>query len=93
MSEFIKRVPWGLITFFLQAILIVGLWLHTLSVKAAVDETLKSYATKAYIQEKERAHADWAGQVLEKLDERYSESNRRLDSIETKVDSLLRRQR
>ncbi len=82
MSDFIKRAPWGLITFVLQLALVIGLYLHTVSVKAAVQEQLKEFALKTYVNEQMRAHESWSVEATKRIDDKMTDILERVKRME-----------
>jgi hypothetical protein len=82
MREFIKRFPWGLVTFVLQVGLMLLLWLHTMSVKAAVEDRLKSYATREYVIDQARYHAEWSSEAVKRIDDKMDDMLSRIKRIE-----------
>jgi len=82
MGDLIKKTPWGLVTFVVQSALIVGMWLHTMSVKAEVDQQLRSYATIELLGAKEAAHAIWSAEAVKRIDGKMDDILARIKRME-----------
>ncbi len=85
MSDFIKKVPWGMVTFLLQIGLMVILWLHNLSVNAAVNERLKSYVTEGEMTMREESHKTWSNEAIKRIDGKMDDILDRVKRIENKL--------
>ena len=82
MSDFIKKAPWGLVTFVLQLALVIGLYLHTVSVKAAVQEQLKEYALKSFVVEQMKSHGEWSAEAVKRMDGKMDDMLERIKRME-----------
>ena len=96
MGEKLKRVPWGLVTFLANAGVAALIYMHTMSVNAAVDEKLKAYVTKEQsskiektqqeqFEAREKARLELAAEFTKRVDGRLEDVVKRLERIENKL--------
>lgn len=62
----------------------VVVYMHSMSVKAAIVEELKEYVPRSEMNIREKAHADWSAEAVKRIDGKLDDALKRLERIENR---------
>ena len=84
MADLIKRHGSWLMPLMLNLVIGTGVYLHSMSVKAAIVDELRDYVPRAELEMRENAHAAWAAEATKRVDGKLDDVLKRLERMESK---------
>lgn len=84
MAELIKKHQGWLLPLVFNLVIGSVIYLHSMSVKAAIVEELKDYVPRDELTLRENAHGAWASEAAKRIDGKMDDMIRRLERIENR---------
>lgn len=91
MADLFKKHQGWLLPVIFQLAIAGVIYMHTMSVKAALVEELKTYVNKEELAIREKSHDIWAAEAVKRLDGKMDDAIKRLERIENRQRPALTR--
>lgn len=84
MADLLKKHQGWLFPVLFQIVITGAIYMHTMSVKAAMVEELKTYVSRDEMSIREKSHDIWASEAVKRLDGKLDDAIKRLERIESR---------
>jgi len=84
MADLIKKHGSWLMPMGLNLLIGAAIYMHSMSVKAAIVQELREYVPRLELDRREKAHGEWAAEATKRIDGKLDDVLKRLERIENR---------